>query len=140
MTSSLHNLFKDLGYNKGNGLFVLEDDADEILYYFPSRISRILKDIIKPYAIFCVDIQYKNDEHIEPFNNPLILFYDNPTDEQYKLIPKHSFNLSQSPLIIINKGGTIDIYNGLDFSDSSNQWLDAIDIDTQLLKIDVSFP
>nr|BFF38204.1 hypothetical protein BACY1_00090 [Tenacibaculum mesophilum] len=129
MTSTLNNLFDELGYNSSNGLFILENDSDKILETFPSRISRILTQVIRPYAIFCVDIQYESNNHVKPFNNPLILFYDNPTDEEYSLIPKHSFNLSRSPLIIISKESTIEIFNGFDFSDSSNEWLDLIDVE-----------
>jgi hypothetical protein len=135
MTSPLHNLFNELGYNRNNGLFILENDSEKILETFPSRISRILTQVIRPYAIFCVDVQYESNDHVKPFNNPLILFYDNPTDEEYKLIPKHSFNLSRSPLIIINKENNIEIFNGFDFSDSSNEWLNLIDVEKKLLTI-----
>ncbi|ALJ04134.1 hypothetical protein APS56_02745 [Pseudalgibacter alginicilyticus] len=136
MTSILHRLFNELGYNKENGLFILDEDEEKILNVFPSRVSRIITEVIKPYAIFCADIQYENKEHIKPFNNPLILFYDNPTESEYSLIPKHSFNLSRAPLVIINKENNIEIYNGFDFSDSSNQWLELINVNRNLLYIE----
>tara|TARA_R110002124_G_scaffold170518_5_gene338007 strand:+ start:19245 stop:22517 length:3273 start_codon:yes stop_codon:yes gene_type:complete len=136
MTSLLHKLFDELGYSRDNGLFILEKDEEKILNTFPSRVSRIITEVIKPYAIFCADIQYENKEHIKPFNNPLILFYDNPTESEYNLIPKHSFNLSRSPLVIINKENSIEIYNGFDFSDSTNQWLESININRELLSIE----
>ncbi len=41
MTSILHRLFNELGYNKENGLFILEEDEDKILNVFPSRVSSI---------------------------------------------------------------------------------------------------
>jgi hypothetical protein len=136
MKTLLHSLFDKLDYNRENGLFILGIDDKSILKTFPSRISRIITEVIKPYAIFCADIQYENDKHVKPFNNPLILFYENPTDKEYRDIPKHSFNLSRSPIIIVNRGGVIEIYNGFDFSDSSNEQLESIEISHDLLSIE----
>ncbi|WP_282031041.1 Eco57I restriction-modification methylase domain-containing protein [Winogradskyella eximia] len=131
----LKKLFNKLGYNSQNGLYILEESEKLILDKFPSRISRVLTEVIKPYAVFSVDIQYEKDDHVKPFNNPLILFYDNPSKEQYDLIPKHSFNLSRSPIIIINRENKIEIFNGFDFSDKNREWLESIDIDLDLLSI-----
>ena len=131
----LEQLFVKLGYNRDNGLYVLAESEQLILDTFPSRISRILTEVIKPYAIFSLDIPKDAEEHVKPFNNPLILFYDNPTKEEYKLIPKHSFNLSRSPIIIINRDNKIDFFNGFDFSKSDPNWLESIEIDDNLLSI-----
>ncbi len=131
----LEKLFVKLGYNKDNGLYILAESEQLILDTFPSRISRILTEVIKPYAIFSLDIPEDIEEHVKPFNNPLILFYDNPTPEEYELIPKHSFNLSRSPIIIINRDDKIDIFNGFDFSKNNPNWLESIEIDYNLLSI-----
>jgi len=131
----LEQLFKKLGYNRQNGLYILSESEKEILDNFPSRISRVLIDVIKPYAIFSLDYHNKNEEHVKPFNNPLILFYDNPTKEEYDLIPKHSFNLSRSPIIIINRHNNIEIFNGFDFSKNNKKWLESIEVDHNLLSI-----
>ena len=131
----LEKLFKKLGYNRDNGLYILSESEKEILDNFPSRISRVLTEVIKPYAIFSLDADNTVEDHVKPFNNPLILFYDNPTKDQYALIPKHSFNLSRSPIIIINRSGNIEIFNGFDFSKQNRNWLESIEIDHNLLSI-----
>ncbi len=131
----LEKLFKKLGYNNQNGLYILSESEQDILDTFPSRISRVLTEVIKPYAIFSLDSCEKDEEHVKPFNNPLILFYDNPTKEEYDLIPKHSFNLSRSPIIIINRNNVIEIFNGFDFSKQNREWLESIEIDHDLLSI-----
>jgi Eco57I restriction-modification methylase len=131
----LEQLFVKLGYNRDNGLYLLAESEQLILDIFPSRISRILTEVIKPYAIFSLDIPKETEEHVKPFNNPLILFYDNPSKEEYALIPKHSFNLSRSPIIIINRDNKIDIFNGFDFSKNNPNWLEPIEIDYNLLSV-----
>lgn len=132
----LEKLFKKLGYNRQNGLYIFSESEKNILDNFPSRISRVLIDVIKPYAIFSLNSYKENEEdHVKPFNNPLILFYDNPSEDEYNLIPKHSFNLSRSPIIIINRDNNIEIFNGFDFSENDKGWLKSIEIDHNLLSI-----
>lgn len=131
----LEELFIKLGYNRNNGLFILEESEEEIIQIFPSRISRVLTEVIKPYAVFSLDASYEANNHVKPFNNPLILFYDNPSIEEYHLIPKHSFNLSRSPIIIVNRNNTIEIFNGFDFESPQRDWLKSIDVDDSLLNI-----
>ncbi|RKM87689.1 hypothetical protein D7036_24850, partial [Aquimarina sp. BL5] len=131
----LEKLFKKLGYTRQNGLYIFSESEKDILDNFPSRISRVLIDVIKPYAIFSLDSHDKNEDHVKPFNNPLILFYDNPSKDDYDLIPKHSFNLSRSPIIIINRDNNIEIFNGFDFSENNHKWLKSIEIDHDLLSI-----
>lgn len=137
MSLRLIKLFEQLGYTPDNGLYVLNDSKDLILKSFPSRISRVLTEVIKPYAVFSVDNQYQEKDHIRPFNNPLILFYNNPIDDDYAIIAKHSFNLSRSPIVIINRDdkGIIEIFNGFDFSQHKPEWLDLINFDENLLSI-----
>ena len=131
----LEGLFNKLGYNKENGLYILSESEQDVLEIFPSRFSRILIDVIKPYAIFSLEIPNKYDEHLTPFNNPLILFYDNPSDQERGLILKHSFNLGRSHVVIINNSNNIEILNGFNFSNSEPQWLESIDKDRDLLSI-----
>ena len=52
----LDNLFIKLGYNRNNGLFVLSESKEAILETFPSRISRVLTEVIKPYAVFSLEL------------------------------------------------------------------------------------
>ncbi len=131
----LENLFIKLGYNRDNGLFVLSESKESIIETFPSRISRVLTEVIKPYAVFSLDAYHNTDGHVQPFNNPLILFYENPSEEDYELIPKHSFNLSRSPIVIVAKDKAIEIFNGFDFASSNRDWLKSIDVDHDLLNI-----
>lgn len=123
----LEKLFDKLGYNSENGLYILNQSESIIHETFPSRISRLLTNLIKPYAIFCLEMSNEYDSHVKPFNNPLILFYDNPTKEEEVLIPKHSFNLNIAPIIIINRNNSIDIYNGFSFTKKDVKWLEPID-------------
>jgi hypothetical protein len=131
----LEKLFIKLGYNRNNGLFVLSESKEAIIETFPSRISRVLTEVIKPYAVFSLDAYHNTEGHVQPFNNPLILFYENPSEEDYELIPKHSFNLSRSPIVIVAKDNVIEIFNGFDFASSNRDWLKSIDVDHDLLNI-----
>ena len=109
MSERLGELFNKLGYKHENGLYLLNNDEQSILKNFPSRISRVITEVIRPYAVFSVDSQYEGADHIKPFNNPLILFYNNPPKEDYSIIAKHSFNLSRSPIVVINRDDTSTI-------------------------------
>tara|TARA_R110002096_G_scaffold422429_2_gene628880 strand:+ start:7969 stop:8952 length:984 start_codon:yes stop_codon:yes gene_type:complete len=132
----LSQLFERLDYTRENGLYLIDSDKELILKNFPYRISRILADVIKPYAIFNIDNSAVIEEHISPINNPIILFYDNPSESEFSIIAKHSFNLSRAPIVIISnhKKNSIDIFHGFDFSKSSgNDWLSQINIDDNLL-------
>ena len=117
----LSQLFERLDYTRENGLYLIDSDKELILKNFPYRISRILADVIKPYAIFNIDNSAVIEEHISPINNPIILFYDNPSESEFSIIAKHSFNLSRAPIVIISnhKKNSIDIFHGFDFSKSS---------------------
>ena len=132
MRNLLDDLFKNLGYNESNGLYILSNDNTNL--NFPLRISRIIKDIIKPYAVFSLD--FNNEiEHIKPLNNPLILFYNNPPKNTYEIIAKNAFNLSKASIIFINNGSNIDIFHGFNFSSDDNQWLSKIDVDHENFSI-----
>ena len=128
MMNRLAQLFQDLGYTRENGLFYLSE-ADEWIQIFPYRIGHVLRDIIKPYAFFCLHREGSvHTDHPEPLNNPIILFFDNPSEEDFeKNIPKWTFSFGQAPVIIINRNETIDIYHGYDFDEQHPQWLRKID-------------
>ncbi|WP_421921158.1 Eco57I restriction-modification methylase domain-containing protein [Marinifilum sp.] len=115
MKNRLKQLYQKLGLNKDNGLFYLSD-ADFWVHKFPYRISRILKDVIKPDAFFCL---YQNnseteDNHPKPFNQSFILFFDNPDNEKEDLIHKQVINFGLAQVVFICKPDTLDIYHGND--------------------------
>lgn len=117
MKNRLKQLYEKLGLRKENGLFFL-DDADFWIHKFPYRISRILKDVIKPDAFFCL---YVNDSetannHPKPFNLSFILFFDNPSNEVENLIHKQVINFGLAQAVFISKPDTLDIFHGNDFN------------------------
>ena len=84
MMNRLEQLFEDLEYTRQNGLFYLSE-ADEWIHKFPYRIGHVLRDIIKPYAFFCLHHEGSvHTDHPEPLNNPIILFFDNPSEEDFE--------------------------------------------------------
>ena len=86
MSIILNNLFNSLGYTIDNGLYLLGEDINNSKFQnFPHRIGRVIREIIKPYAIFCIENDYETN-HVKPFNIPLIIFYDNPSEFEYKEI------------------------------------------------------
>ena len=110
----LEQLFIKLGYNRNNGLFYLEE-SEQWVNKFPFRISRVLRDIIQPYALFSLFHEKGTDlDHPAPINNSLILFFDKPSEKKQREIPKWSFCFSQAPVVIINNDdfGPLDIYHG----------------------------
>jgi hypothetical protein len=130
MSDILNSLFDKLGYNKDNGLYLLAGDIGSSKFQnFPHRIGRVLREIIKPYAIFSIENENETS-HVKPFNVPLIIFYDNPTELEYEKIAKHTFNLSRAPVVFISNDlkGTCEIFNGYSFSDQNTNWLSKIDL------------
>ncbi len=132
--SRIEQLFAQLGYDRQNGLFYLEE-SDNWLHKFPYRISKVLRDIIQPYAFYSLH-HHGNEfsEHPEPINNPIILFFDKPDVEKTKQIPKWTFCFGQAPVVIINNddNGALDIYHGYQFESDHNYSLKSIvaDINT----------
>jgi len=113
----IEQLFDRLGYTRDNGLFYL-DEADTWLNKFPFRISKVLRDIIQPYAFY--SLHHHGDElseHPEPINNPIILFFDKPNMDTTSKIPKWTFCFGQAPIVIINTDDhkPLDIYHGYQF-------------------------
>lgn len=120
MENRLNQLYNKLGLNKENGLFFL-DDADSWIHKFPYRISRILKDVIKPDAFFSLYINNQETEnnHPKPFNQSFILFFDNPDNEKEDQIHKQIINFGLAQVVFISKAETLGIYHGNDFNISS---------------------
>lgn len=123
----LEQLFKDLGYNKSNGLFYLKDSA-KWLRKFPYRTGRVLNDIIKPYAFFslCHGDKKIETDHPAPLNNPFILFFNNPDEDIRNEIPKWSFSFGLAPVVFISMDGHLDIYHGYDFEGKDRKCLKNI--------------
>lgn len=128
----IEQIFQELGYEPNVNLFY-HRDADQWADKFPYRISRVLKDIIKPYAFFCMywgDITVA-DNHPAPLNNPYILFFDRPSPQELEQIPQWTFSFSQAPIVIINPDdySPLEIYHGYDFkkNDRNVEWLKKIE-------------
>lgn len=133
----LEQLFGQLGYDRTNGLFYL-NESDSWLDKFPFRISKVLRDIIKPYAFHSLH-HFGSDlsDHPEPINNPIILFFDNPDENTMGEIPKWTFSFGQAPIVIINNEnkGTIDIFHGYQFVSDHNYSLKSIDYDIDIFSL-----
>lgn len=115
--SRLEQLYKKLGLNQENGLFFL-NESNLWVHKFPYRISKILKEVIKPAAFFCIynNEQERTGDHPKPFNESFILFFDNPTKEEEILIHKRVINFGLAQAIFINRDITLDLYHGNEFT------------------------
>ena len=112
----LKQLYKKLGLNKENGLYLYEE-FEEWVHKFPYRISRILQEVIKPDAFYCIYNDKNNKEgHPKPFNQSFMLFFDNPTSEQEDLIHKRVINFGLAQVVFINRADTLDLFHGNDFT------------------------
>ncbi|WMX15267.1 N-6 DNA methylase [Aureispira sp. CCB-E] len=94
----LHKIFTKLNLSEGNGLFLSNTQRESL---FSNRIERLLVNVIKPDAFFCVD------------NKPFILFFENLKNKKEKL--KQIWNYNESPIIIISENDSVEIYNGFEF-------------------------
>lgn len=129
MVDRLLQLYEQLGLNKENGLFFL-DESHLWISRFPYRVSRILKEVIKPDAFFCLyseDHSVEVNDHPKPFNQSFILFFDNPDSEREKLIHKQVINFGLAQAIFINRNDTFDLFHGNDFSMSDIKRLIKLD-------------
>ncbi len=112
----LKQLYKKLGLNKENGLFQY-DEFEEWVHKFPYRVSRILQEVIKPDAFYCIYNDKTNKEgHPRPFNQSFMLFFDNPSQEQEDLIHKRVINFGLAKVVFINRQDTLDLFHGNDFT------------------------
>ena len=95
----INEIFEILNLNRHNGLIIInENDWKGLL---PQRTENIIENIIKPYALYLFN------------NEPFIIFFDNPTNEE--LIFKQCWNLNQTPIIFIIRDNEVEIYNGLSY-------------------------
>ena len=114
MSKRLNQLFNRLHYDKVGGLFHLKDKKSW-LNKFPFRTGRIIADVIKPYAfINLFHTDESNGENLN-INSPFILFFDNPSDDDWKRIQKHLFSFGLALLAVVNREdqGALDIYHGV---------------------------
>lgn len=95
----LNQIFNKLNLSQENGLFITSENKWKGL--FSNRVERLVKNVIKPDAFFCID------------NKPFILFFENLTNKKEKL--KEIWNFNESPVIIIAEGDSLEIYNGFDY-------------------------
>jgi len=98
---NLNNIFRTLGFNKQNGLYITSDNIWEKECRFSKRIQKLIVNKIKPDAFFSFD------------NKPLILFYDSPSN--VPAIHKSVWNFNESPVIIIAYKDRVDIFNGFKY-------------------------
>ena len=111
----LKQLYQKLGLSKANGLFLYEE-FEEWVHKFPYRIGRILKEVIKPDAFFCLYNDASTaSEHPRPFNQSFILFFDNPNATDEEQIHKRVINFGLAQAVFINRSSTLDLYHGNEF-------------------------
>ena len=109
--NTLNNIFQKLGLindednSLRNGLYLTNDIKWKSELQFPNRIVRLLENNIKPDAFFCID------------NKPLILFFENPTDNN---LHKKIWNFNETPIVIIVKNDDVEIFNGFKYEKDLN--------------------
>ena len=111
----LNQLYNKLGLSTNNGLF-LGENHQEWFHIFPYRISRILRDVIKPAAFFSPFLDRVTLDHPKPINQTFIFFFVNPTRDEEKLIHSRIINFAHTQSVYIVRDLTIDMYHGSDFS------------------------
>lgn len=112
----LSQLYNSLGINKQNGLFKLSESSNWI-HKFPYRVGRILNEVIKPDAFFCLFNDGKlSIKHPQPFNQGFIFFFDNPSYEEETLIHSRIINFGLAQAVFINRKNTLDLYHGNEFN------------------------
>tara|TARA_B100001059_G_C17839699_1_gene591263 strand:+ start:11593 stop:14625 length:3033 start_codon:yes stop_codon:yes gene_type:complete len=96
---NLNQIFKKLNLTKEKGLYI----TNELLWkrMFSNRVERILIEVVKPDAFFCID------------NKPFILFFENPSQIKKKL--KEIWNFNEAPIVIIAYHEKLEIYNGFEY-------------------------
>lgn len=116
----LEQLFEKLHYDKLGGLFYL-NKKEEWLDSFPYRIGRIISDVLKPYAFLHL-FHVNNNVESSILNAPFILFFDNPSDNEWGNIQKSIFSFGQAIFVVVNReaSGLLDIYHGIGLDSSRN--------------------
>ncbi len=103
---NIEEIFQKLGINEQNGLYYTQNAEWKTKLHFPNRIMRLLENSIKPNAFFCID------------NKPLILFFENPNDTE---LHKKIWNFNETPIVIIIKNDTVEIFNGFKYERDLNE-------------------
>ena len=98
---NLLDIFKTLGVNKENGLYITVENKWQEECQFSSRIQRLIKHKLQPDAFFVFD------------HKPLILFYDTP--KEIENIHKALWNFNESPVIIFSDNQSVEIFNGFNY-------------------------
>ena len=104
---TLTRLYKNLGLSWDNGLIQVKGHVnweDQI----PAEVRLSLKvkkqlDILQPDAFY----------HFH--NTPLILFFDNPANEDLPRIHKQAWCFNQTPVIFISRDTDIEVYNAFHY-------------------------
>lgn len=95
----LNQIFDKLNLTKEKGLYLADEDRSQL---FSNRVERLLNNVIKPDAFFCID------------NKPFILFFKNlGTQKKSKL--KEIWNFNETPIVIISEQDSVEIYNGFEY-------------------------
>lgn len=97
--NSLYKIFDRLNLTEENGLYITSKGKWHGM--FSNRIERLIKQTIKPDALFSID------------NKPFILFFESVEQKKRKL--KEIWNFNQSPVVIIVEKDSIEIYNGFNY-------------------------
>jgi hypothetical protein len=140
--SRLKQLFQKLHYDKIGGLFYLEN-KDEWIDKFPYRISRILSEVIKPYAFLSLFHVNGADNQLASINSPFILFFDDPQEDKWEDIQKAVFSFGMAIFAVVNRehSGTLDIYHGYSLDKTVNvvKQLEKLSLDDDCLGIENFF-
>lgn len=96
----LNQVLEKINLSGMDGLFFYSDIHDSNFKLFSNRLKESLLKI-KPDAVFCIS------------NEPLILFFDNPTNIEE--LQKQIWNFNQTPAIFISNGNNWIIKNGFNF-------------------------
>lgn len=95
----LNQIFDKLNLTKEKGLFLASENRNQL---FSNRVEKLLKNIIKPDAFFCID------------NKPFILFFENlGVEKKAKL--KEIWNFNETPIVIVSEQDAVEIYNGFEY-------------------------
>ncbi len=105
----LTQLYRNLGLSRDNGLIEVKGHANWE-EQIPGEIALSLKvkkqlDILQPDAFY----------HFH--NTPLILFFDNPVDDDIPRIHKQAWCFNRAPVIFISRETGIDVYNAFHYED-----------------------
>ena len=103
---TLENVYQKLDL-VGRDCLIRHEDGWQRRVSFPSRVVRLLCDTSKILGTF--DAVFVFD------GKPLILFYKNIKQRDMHQLHKDIWNFNESPVVIIESVGTVEIYNGFSF-------------------------